>query len=378
VAKRDYYEVLGVNKSASEDELKKAYRKLARKYHPDVNRDNPKEAEEKFKEINEAYEVLSDANKRARYDQLGHAAFEPGAGGPGAGGFQGDFGGFSDIFDMFFGQSGFGGRRPQHGPEQGADLRYDLEITFEQAAFGHEVEIEVPRTEECGTCHGSGAAPGTKAETCSKCKGTGQVQYVQNTPFGRMVNVGACDQCRGAGKIIEKPCHVCRGTGTVRGRHKIQVKIPQGVDNGSRLRVSGKGEAGQRGGPAGDLYVYLFIKEHTLFTREGYDVLCEVPISFVQATLGAEVDVPTLDGKVKLTVPEGTQSGTVFRLREKGVPRLHGRGRGDQHVRVKVITPQKLNDKQKELLRDFAVAGGDQVYGEEKSWFKKMKDVFGG
>lgn len=375
MAKRDYYEVLGVARSASEEELKKAYRKLARKYHPDVNRDNPKEAEEKFKEINEAYEVLSDADKRARYDQLGHAAFEPGAGaGPGAGGF----GGFTDIFDMFFGQSGFGGRRPQQGPEQGDDLRYDLEISFEQGAFGHEVEIEVPRTEECGACHGSGAAPGTHAETCPKCKGAGQIQYVQNTPFGRMVNVGTCDQCHGKGKIISQPCSKCRGTGVVKGRHKIKVNIPAGVDNGSRLRVAGKGEAGLRGGPAGDLYVYIYIREHPLFTRDGYDVLCEVPISFVQATLGAEVEVPTLDGKVKLTVPEGTQSGTVFRLREKGVPFLRGKGRGDQHVRVKVITPRKLNEQQKTLLRDFAAAGGSQVQGEEKSWFKKMKDVFGG
>jgi len=374
VSKKDYYEVLGVAKTASDDEIKKAFRKLARKYHPDVNRDNPSEAEEKFKEANEAYEVLSNAERRAQYDQFGHAAFEGGGGAPG-GGF-GGAGGFSDIFDMFFGQSGFGGGR-QSGPERGADLRYDLEITFEQAAFGMETEIQVPRTEDCGVCHGSGAAAGTQAETCSQCRGTGQQQVVQNTPFGRMVNVRPCDRCRGEGKIVKTPCKECHGKGKVRARRKIKIKIPGGVDNGSRLRVAHEGEAGNRGGQPGDLYVYIFVKSHKLFTREGDDVICEVPITIVQAALGDEIEVPTLDGKVQLRIPEGTQTATVFRLKDKGVPHLRGSGRGDQHVKVKVITPKKLTDKQKELLLEFAKDGGEDTNPEQKSFFKKVKDAFG-
>lgn len=374
MSKKDYYEVLGVAKTASDDEIKKAFRKLARKYHPDVNRDNPSEAEEKFKEANEAYEVLSNAERRAQYDQFGHAAFE-GGGAHGGGGF-GGAGGFSDIFDMFFGQSGFGGGR-QSGPERGADLRYDLEITFEQAAFGMETEIQVPRTEDCGVCHGSGAAAGTQAETCPQCRGTGQQQVVQNTPFGRMVNVRPCDRCRGEGKIVKTPCKECHGKGKVRARRKIKIKIPGGVDNGSRLRVAHEGEAGNRGGQPGDLYVYIFVKSHKLFTREGDDVICEVPITIVQAALGDEIEVPTLDGKVQLRIPEGTQTATVFRLKDKGVPHLRGSGRGDQHVKVKVITPKKLTDKQKELLLEFAKDGGEDTNPEQKSFFKKVKDAFG-
>lgn len=374
MSKKDYYEVLGVAKTASDDEIKKAFRKLARKYHPDVNRENPSEAEEKFKEANEAYEVLSNAERRAQYDQFGHAAFE-GGGAHGGGGF-GGAGGFSDIFDMFFGQSGFGGGR-QSGPERGADLRYDLEITFEQAAFGMETEIQVPRTEDCGVCHGSGAAAGTQAETCSQCRGTGQQQVVQNTPFGRMVNVRPCDRCRGEGKIVKTPCKECHGKGKVRARRKIKIKIPGGVDNGSRLRVAHEGEAGNRGGQPGDLYVYIFVKSHKLFTREGDDVICEVPITIVQAALGDEIEVPTLDGKVQLRIPEGTQTATVFRLKDKGVPHLRGSGRGDQHVKVKVITPKKLTDKQKELLLEFAKDGGEDTNPEQKSFFKKVKDAFG-
>jgi molecular chaperone DnaJ len=376
VSKRDYYEVLGVAKTASDDELKKAYRKLARKYHPDVNRDEPKDAEEKFKEVNEAYEILSNAERRAQYDQYGHAAFDAANGG---GGFSGaGAGGFSDIFDMFFGQAGFGfsgGRNA--GPERGPDLRYDMEISFEEAAFGLETEIQVPRTEDCGDCQGSGSAPGTHPETCPDCRGTGQVQVTQNTPFGRMVNVRACERCRGEGKIIKTPCKECNGRGKIRVKRKIKIKIPAGVDNGSRLRVAHEGEAGQRGGPPGDLYVYLFVKQHKLFTREGNDVICEVPINFVQATLGDEIEVPTLDGKVKLKIPEGTQTGTVFRIRDKGIAHLRGHGRGDQHVRVKIITPKKLTDRQKELLQEFAKAGGADPTSEEKGFFKKFKDAFG-
>lgn len=375
MSKKDYYEVLGVPKTASDEEIKKAFRKLARKYHPDVNRDNSSEAEEKFKEANEAYEVLSNTERRTQYDQFGHAAFEGGGGAQGGGGF-GGAGGFSDIFDMFFGQSGFGGGR-QSGPERGADLRYDLEINFDQAAFGLETEIQVPRTEDCGVCQGSGAAAGTNAETCPQCRGTGQQQVVQNTPFGRMVNVRPCDRCRGEGKIVKTPCKECHGKGKVRARRKIKIKIPGGVDNGSRLRVAHEGEAGNRGGQPGDLYVYIFVKSHKLFTREGDDVICEVPITIVQAALGDEIEVPTLDGKVQLRIPEGTQTATVFRLKDKGIPHLRGSGRGDQHVKVKVITPKKLTDRQKELLLEFAKDGGEDTNPEQKSFFKKVKDAFG-
>lgn len=371
MSKRDYYEVLGVSKTASEEEIKKAFRKMARKHHPDVNRDNAKESEAKFKEANEAYEILSNPERRAQYDQFGHTAFEGGSGGQG--GFSGG-GGFSDIFDMFFGQQGFGRNA---GPEKGSDLRYDMEIAFEEAAFGLETEIQIPRTEDCDVCHGSGAAAGTHPETCPQCKGSGQVQMVQNTPFGRMVNNRTCERCRGTGKIVHTPCKECQGKGKVRVKRKIKLKIPAGVDNGSRLRVAHEGEAGMRGGPPGDLYVYIFVKAHKLFVREGNDVICEVPIGFVQATLGDEIEVPTLDGKVKLRVPEGTQSGTIFRVKEKGIPHLRGNGRGDQHVRVKVLTPQKLNEKQKEILQEFARVSGDNINPEQKTFFKKVKEVFG-
>ncbi|MEN6413313.1 MAG: molecular chaperone DnaJ [Veillonellales bacterium] len=380
MSKRDYYEVLGVAKTASDEEVKKAFRKMARKYHPDVNRDDPKAAEEKFKEVNEAYEVLSNAERRAQYDQFGHAAFDgTGGGQSGFGGFSSAGGGINDIFDMFFGgQTGFGfGGGRQAGPEKGSDLRFDMEISFNEAAFGVETEIQLPRTEDCSVCHGSGAAAGTHPETCPQCKGTGQVQVMQNTPFGRMVNVKTCDRCQGTGHIVRTPCKECHGQGKVRVKRKIKIKIPPGVDNGSRLRVAHEGEAGMRGGPPGDLYVYIFVKPHKLFTREGSDVICEVPISFVQAALGDEIEVPTLDGKVKLRIPEGTQSATTFRLRDKGIPHLRGNGRGDQHVRIKVLTPQKLNEKQREILQEFAKATGDNISPEEKTFFKKVKDAFG-
>ena len=378
VSNRDYYEVLGVPKSASDDEIKKAYRKLARKYHPDVSQDNSKEAAEKFKEASEAYEVLSSADKKAQYDQYGHAAFDGAQGG--AGGFGGGFsggnaGGFGDIFDMFFGGQGFGGR--SNGPEKGSDLRFDMEITFEQSAFGVVKEIEIPRTEDCPACQGSGAAPGTHADTCPDCKGAGQVQFAQNTPFGRMVNVKTCERCHGEGKIVKTPCKDCQWQGKVKARRKIKIKIPAGVDNGSRLRVAHEGEAGLRGGPHGDLYVYIFVKQHKLFVREGNDVICEVPISFVQAILGDEIEVPTLEGKVKFRVEEGTQSGMIFRLRNKGIPHLRGNTRGDQHVKVKVVTPKNLSEKQRELLKEFARISGEDINPEQKGFFKKMKDAFG-
>lgn len=381
MSKRDYYEVLGVSKTATQDELKKAYRKLARKYHPDLNKDNP-EAAEKFKECNEAYSVLSDEQKRAQYDQFGPEAFENGGmgGGPGAGGF-GGFGGFGgsgmeDIFDMFFGGQGRGGRSNNAGPQRGADLRYDMEITFEEAAFGVEKEISLKRAERCEHCHGEGAEPGSKVETCPECHGSGYVRFTQNTMFGQMVNERPCSRCHGEGKIISNPCKECGGSGTVKKTKKLKVKIPAGVDNGSRLRVGGEGEAGLKGGPSGDLYVYLYVKPHKFFERDGTTVLCEVPINIVQATLGAEIKVPTLDGQVTMKVPEGTQPGKVMRLKGKGIPSLRGGGRGDQLVRMKVVVPTKLTDKQKDALQKFAEISKDNINPEEKSFLNKVKDFF--
>ncbi|MBR5172073.1 MAG: molecular chaperone DnaJ [Phascolarctobacterium sp.] len=382
MSKRDYYEVLGVSKTATQDELKKAYRKLARKYHPDLNKDN-EEAAEKFKECNEAYSVLSDDQKRAQYDQFGHAAFENGGMGGGGGfGGAGGFGGFGgsgmeDIFDMFFGgQGGRGGNRAKSGPQRGADLRFDLEITFEEAAFGLEKEINLYRDETCDHCHGEGAEPGSKVESCPECNGTGYVRFTQNTMFGQMVNERPCSRCKGEGKIISEPCKECRGKGTVKRNKKLKVKIPAGVDNGSRLRVSGEGEAGAKGGPSGDLYVYLYVKPHKFFERDGTTVLCEVPINIVQATLGADIKVPTLDGQVTMKVPEGTQPGKILRLKGKGIPSLRGGGRGDQLVRIKVVVPTKLSDKQKDALRKFADISKDNINPEEKSFMDKVKDFF--
>ncbi|MBQ5758662.1 MAG: molecular chaperone DnaJ [Schwartzia sp.] len=376
--KRDYYEVLGVEKGATEAEIKKAHKKLARKYHPDLNPDDPKGAEAKMKEINEAKDVLLDPNKRAQYDQFGHAAFENGMGGGGGAGFggfsSGGFGDMGDIFDMFF-NGGRGGSRRQ-GPQRGDDLRFDLEISFEEAAFGVEKEISIPRTENCKKCGGTGAAPGTSPETCPDCHGQGQQQIVQNTPFGRMVNSRTCGRCSGSGKIVKTPCPDCHGSGHQRVTRKIKVKIPAGVDDGARIRVSGEGGAGTRGGGYGDLYVYTFVKPHKLFKRDGDDVFCEVPVTFVQATLGDKVAVPTLDGKVELTVPAGTQSGTILRMKGKGVTHLRGGGRGDQHVRIKVLTPQNLNTRQKELLKEFAEISGDKVNPEQKSFMDQLKKFF--
>lgn len=382
MSKRDYYEVLGVSKTATQDELKKAYRKLARKYHPDLNKDNP-EAEEKFKECNEAYDVLSDEQKRAQYDQFGHAAFENGGMGGGPGGFggfggAGGFGGsgMEDIFDMFFGGQGSRGGRSNAGPQRGSDLRFDLEISFKEAAFGVEKEINLYRDEQCEHCHGDGAEPGSKVETCPECHGSGYVRFTQNTMFGQMVNERPCSRCHGEGKIISEPCKKCRGKGTEKKNKKLKVKIPAGVNDGSRLRVAGEGEVGAKGGPSGDLYVYIYVRPHKYFERDGTTVMCEVPISIVQATLGAEIKVPTLDGQVTMRIPEGTQPGKVLRLKGKGIPSLRGGGRGDQLVRIKVVVPTKLNDKQKDALRKFEDVCGDAINPEEKSFLKKIKDFF--
>ncbi|MFB4211878.1 molecular chaperone DnaJ [Shouchella sp. 1P09AA] len=371
MSKRDFYEVLGVSENASEDEVKKAYRKLARKYHPDVNKEEG--AESKFKEVKEAYDTLSDPQKKAHYDQFGHTDPNQGFGGAGAG----DFGGFSDIFDMFFGGQG-GGRRNPNAPRQGNDLQYTMTLDFKEAVFGKETEIEIPRDENCETCDGSGAKPGTKPETCSHCKGSGQLNVEQNTPFGRVVNRRVCNHCEGSGKIIKDKCNTCHGKGKVRKKKTINVKVPAGIDNGQQLRVSGQGEAGTNGGPAGDLYVVFQVREHEFFERDGEDVYCEVPLTFPQVALGDEIEVPTLTGKIKLKIPAGTQTGTNFRLKGKGVPNVHGRGQGDQHVQVRVVTPKNLNENEKELMREFAGMSGGRPEEQNDGFFDKLRRAFKG
>ncbi len=374
--KRDYYEVLGVSKGASEDEIKKAYKKMARKYHPDLNPDN-KEAEEKFKEVNEAYEVLSDPDKKARYDQFGFAGVDPSYGaGAGGAGFDGgfDFGDLGDIFGSFFG-GGFGtGRRTNpNAPQRGESIRLSVAISFEEAAFGCEKEVSVDRMEECSACHGNGCAPGTSPEVCPDCHGTGQVQIRRQTPMGVFATSSPCTRCGGKGRIIHQPCPDCHGTGAVRQRRTIQVSIPAGIDNGQTISVRGQGNAGKNGGPAGDLLVTITVKPHELFRREGTSVLCDAPITFAQAVLGAELEIPTIDGKVKYNLPEGTQSGTTFRLKGKGIPALNGRGRGDQYVTVHIETPRNLNREQKEALKKFAESVGESNYEERKKFFRKFK-----
>lgn len=374
MSKRDYYEVLGVSNSASKDEIKKAYRKLSKKFHPDINKEPG--ADEKFKEVKEAYEVLSDDQKRAQYDQYGHV--DPNQGFGGGGDFGGGFGGFEDIFNSFFGGGG-GRRRDPNAPRQGADLQYTMTLKFEEAVFGKETDIEIPREEECDTCDGTGAKPGTKVDTCKHCHGSGQISVEQNTPFGRIVNRRVCHYCNGTGKEIKEKCTTCSGSGKVTRRNKIHVKIPAGVDDGQQLRVAGKGEAGINGGPPGDLYIVFHIRSHEFFERDGDDIYCEMPITFVQASIGDEVEVPTLHGKVKLKVPAGTQTGTKFRLKGKGVPNVRGYGTGDQHVLVRIVTPTKLSEKQKQLLREFAEVSGQSPLGEqEESFFSKVKRAFKG
>ena len=379
--KRDYYEVLGVSKGADEKEIKKAYRKLAMKYHPDRNPDN-KEAEEKFKEINEAYEVLSDETKRRNYDQFGHEGVngQGGFGGQGFGGF-GGAGGFEDIFgdifgDMFGGGFGGSGRQRRRGPERGADIRQSVTIDFEEAAFGKKVSIKLNRSEECNECHGSGAKPGTSKKTCPTCNGSGEVRTVQRTPFGNIASSRTCNECHGEGEIIESPCSKCHGTGSTRKVKTIEVDIPAGIDDGQMIKLSGQGEVGSKGGPRGDLYIVVNIRKHPLFTREGYDVYLEMPVSFSQVALGGEIEVPTLDGKVSYNVPAGTQTGTVFRLREKGIQKLRSNSRGDQYVKVVVETPKHLTEKQKELLRELAKESGDEVHEKKRTFGQKIEDMF--
>ena len=374
--KRDYYEVLGVSRGASEDEIKKAYKKMARKYHPDLN-PGDKTAEEKFKEVNEAYEVLSDADKKARYDQYGHAGVDPnfGAGGFG-GGFDGsfDFGDLGYIFGSFFGGGFGGGRRTNpNAPQRGESIRMSIAISFEEAAFGCEKAVTVERYETCDTCHGNGCAPGTSPEVCPDCHGTGTVQVRRQTPMGVFATSSPCPKCGGKGRIIHQPCKDCRGSGMVRKKKTIQASIPAGIDNGQTISIRGQGNAGKNGGPAGDLLITITVRPHELFRREGTSVLCEAPITFTQAVLGAELEIPTIDGKVKYTLPEGTQSGTTFRLKGKGIPSINGRGRGDQYVTVYIETPKNLNKEQKEALKKFAETMGESNYEEQKKFFKKFK-----
>jgi molecular chaperone DnaJ len=374
--KRDYYEVLGVEKNASETELKKAYRKLAMKYHPDQN-PGDKEAEEKFKEINEAYEILSDPDKKARYDQFGFAGVDPnyGAGsGFGGGGFGFDGFDLGSIFGDFFGGGGASQRR--NGPARGQNLSAELEITFEEAAFGCEKEITFGRIEPCSTCSGSGCKAGTQPETCSRCGGRGTIRTQQNFMGMAMQSESPCPTCGGKGKLIKEPCAVCKGKGRVRRSKTLKVQVPAGIDHGQSFRLRSEGNAGANGGPAGDLLVTVSIKPHALFERDGANVLCEMPITFTQAALGAEIEVPTLDGKVRYTVPEGTQTGTVFRLKGKGIPYVGYKNRGDQYVTVVVETPTKLNKKQKDLLKELAESMDDDVQPKRKSFFEKLKEQF--
>lgn len=377
--KRDYYEVLGVSKGASDDELKKAYRKLAKKYHPDLN-PGDKDAEAHFKEANEAYEMLSDKDKRARYDQFGHAGVDPnfGGGAGGYGGFNGagfDFGDLGDIFGDIF---GFGGAAHRNGPSRGSDIHLHLTITFVEAAKGCKKTVECSRVQTCGACGGTGAKKGTHAEECSRCRGTGTIKVSQRTPIGIVSTSRSCDHCGGTGKIIKTPCAECHGMGLVRKPRKIEVEIPAGIADGQIITLRGQGDFGRNGGPAGDLDISISVKPHPLFTRINNDVWCEVPLTFTQAALGCEVTVPTLDGKVSYTVPAGTQPGESFRLRSKGIQSLSHYGRGDQYVKVNVEVPKNLTEKQKEILRQFDETTSDGAnYEKRKSFFQKLKDVMG-
>ena len=373
--KRDYYEVLGVNKSATADEIKKAYRKITKENHPDLH-PGDKACEERFKEANEAYEVLSDAEKRKKYDQFGHAAFDPNAGFGGGGAGFGGFGGFGDLGDIFgdiFGFDGGSARSNPNAPRRGESLNATVNISFEEAAFGCRKEVTVGRVEQCPDCKGTGCAPGTTPEICPDCNGTGSVRTNQRTPFGMVQSSSPCSKCRGTGKIIHQPCKTCRGMGKIRRQHKLSVDIPAGIDDGQTFAVSGAGNAGTNGGPAGDLLVTVLVRPHARFERDGTSVLLEQDISYAQAVLGADVEVPTLDGKVKLNIPEGTQSGTTFRLRGKGIPYVRGSGRGDQFVTVNIKVPKNLTGSQKELLRQFAASMGDLDGDAGKTIFGKKK-----
>ncbi|MBE6661958.1 MAG: molecular chaperone DnaJ [Ruminococcaceae bacterium] len=374
--KRDYYEVLGIDKSADDAAIKKAYRVLAKKYHPDMN-PNDKEAEAKFKEVNEAYAVLSDSQKKAQYDQFGHAAFEQGGGGAGGfGGFGGfgDFGDLGDIFGSFFG-GGFGGSSSarRNAPQRGEDVGASVTVSFEEAAFGVKRDISYNRVQKCPDCSGSGASKGTSPETCSACGGSGQRRVTQRMGGMQFQSTVVCDSCRGKGKIIKDPCTNCRGTGYIRVTKKLEVSIPAGIDDGERIALRGQGCDGRNGGPAGDLIITVRVKRHNVFERDGYHIYCEVPVTISEATLGAEITVPTLEGNEKYTIPEGTQNGTQFTLKGKGIPYVNSSGRrGDLIFAVNVEVPKGLSEKQKDLLREFAAACGENNYGKKTGFFKKL------
>lgn len=373
--RKDLYEALGLQKGASDEEIKKAYRKLAKKYHPDLN-PGDKTAEEKMKEVNAAYEILSDPEKKARYDQFGHAGVDPSYGGGG-----GQYSGFEDfdlgsIFDSFFGGGMGGGQTRRSGPRKGESIRASVTLTFEEAAFGCQKQITVNRVETCPDCGGSGAKAGTSAETCPDCHGTGQIKTTQRTILGMMSTSSPCSRCRGTGKIIKDPCPSCRGAGSLRKQRMITVQIPAGIDHGQTISVRGEGNAGQNGGPAGDIFVTVNVTPHEIFKRRGQDVTVELPVTFVQAALGAELEAPSIDGKISYNMPEGTQPDTVFRIRGKGIPNLNGRGRGDQFIKVKIEIPRNLTREQKDILRQFEETAGDAQFGEKKGFFEKMKDLF--
>ena len=377
MADRDYYDVLGVGKDASEADIKKAYRKLSKKYHPDINK--APDAEAKFKEVNEAYETLSDSQKRASYDQFGKAGMDGAGGNPFGGGYSqgGDYGGFGDfgdIFSQFFG----GGSRAANpnAPRQGEDLQYRMDLKFEEAIFGKETKITYSRNATCHTCDGSGAKPGTSPVTCPKCQGTGFVEVEQQSPLGRIRSRQACDRCGGKGKIIENPCETCHGTGKERQSHEIKVTVPAGVEDGQQMRLEGQGEAGEIGGPYGDLYIVFRVKPSDKYQRDGTEIYISIPITFPQATLGDEIKVDTVHGPVSLKIPAGTQSGTKFRLRGKGAPHLRSKQMGDETVTVNVTTPKHLNDKQKEALMEFVRAGGDKIDPQNSNLFTRLKEKF--
>jgi len=380
--KKDYYEVLGIQKGASEDEIKKAFRKMARKYHPDANPGNA-EAEEKFKEVNEAYEVLSDPDKKAKYDQFGHAAFGAGGGFNGGSGFTADF----DIDDIF-GAFGFGdifgaagGRSRRQGPRRGSDVRVNINISFEEAYYGTSREIQINSVEQCETCKGTGAKAGTHAETCKHCNGTGQERVTKQTVFGMTTTIETCSYCHGEGKIIKDPCPTCGGKGKVRKPKTIKVDIPKGIDNGQSVRIAGKGEAGEKGGPSGDLFVTVYVKAHPLFQRKGTDLYCEIPITFAQAALGGEIKIPGVEGEIEYNIKEGTQTDTVLTFKDKGFPNVRNpKIKGNLYVTVKVKTPTKLTSKQKELLEEFAREGNEEISGKKgwKNFKENVKDIFKG
>ncbi len=378
--KRDYYSVLGVDRDVSDDDLKKAYRKAAKKYHPDLH-PGDKEAEKNFKEVNEAYEVLSNKEKRARYDQFGHAGvdpnFNPGGGGFGGGGF-GDFGDLGDIFSSFFG-GGFGGGRSANpnAPRRGGDVSANVNLSFEEAANGCKKTVKVHKIDTCDVCHGSGCETGTTAKSCPVCHGSGRVTSVQRTPFGQMQTQSVCQSCHGSGKIIDKPCKKCAGKGRIRHTVEREVEIPAGIDDGQVLNVRSGGDAGVNGGPSGDLRVSVNVRPHPIFERDGYDVYCEIPITFAQAALGDEITVPTLDGKVKFQIHEGTQPGDEFKLKGKGIRRLNYPGRGDQYVKISVEIPKDLTKEQKAKIKEFDSSTNDKNYKKQKSFLDKVKDFLG-